>query len=76
MSILEKLKDGLINGYIDKNRLADEEYKPKLITNDAEKSEKVLTTLNQELLSCDSFYFNVAFVTLSGVTSLLNTFLN
>lgn len=26
MSILEKLKDGLINGYIDKNRLADEEY--------------------------------------------------
>lgn len=34
MSILEKLKDGLINGYIDKTKLAEEEYKPKLITND------------------------------------------
>lgn len=40
MSILEKLKDGLINGYIDKTRLAEEEYKPKLIINDVEKSEK------------------------------------
>lgn len=75
MSILEKLKDGLINGYIDKTRLAEEEYKPKLIINDVEKSEKVLTTLNQELLSCDRFYFNVAFVTSGGVTSLLNTFI-
>lgn len=41
------------------------------IYNDPAKETKVITTLSKNLESCDSFDFSVAFVSMSGVTALL-----
>lgn len=68
-----KLEKALQSGFINHKVMAIEQYKPRLIINDPEKGMKVLTSLISELKKCDSFYFSVAFITESGVTTLLNT---
>lgn len=68
-----KLEKALQSGFINHNVIATEEYKPKLIINDPDKGMKVLTSLTRELTKCDAFYFSVAFITESGVTTLLNS---
>ena len=66
--------DSLKTGYIDKSIESDISYVPEIITNDFNKPQKVLTTLINSLNNCESFFFNVAFLTKSGVISLFNTF--
>ena len=68
--LLESIKTGLINEDIE----SDIFFQPKIITNDYEKKEKVLASIDFLLQECDEFFFNVAFVTKSGVLSLFNTF--
>lgn len=46
----------------------------KLLTNVPERNEKVITSLEEELLDCDFFEMSVAFVTLSGIEALKSTF--
>ena len=67
--LLESLRTGLIN----KNIESEIAYQPKIITNDYRNNEKVLTSIDSLLQECEEFFFNVAFVTKSGVISLLNT---
>lgn len=64
---------GIYSGLIDKNSISLEQYRPRLLINDASKGQKVLTSLISELNQCDEFFFSVAFITESGVISLLNT---
>ncbi len=68
-----KLEKALQSGFINHKVMAIEQYKPRLIINDPEKGMKVLTSLLIELKKCDAFYFSVAFITESGVTTLLNS---
>lgn len=42
------------------------------VYNDATKETKVITTLSKNLKNCDTFCFSVAFISMSGVTALLN----
>ncbi|MDY0247520.1 MAG: DEAD/DEAH box helicase [Methanosarcina mazei] len=42
------------------------------VYNDPAKETKVITTLSKNLKKCDSFDFSVAFVSMSGITALLN----
>ena len=67
-----ELQSALIYGFIDGSIEAVESFKPKLLVNDNNRGEKVLTSLISELRTCDSFYMSVAFVTCSGVTVLLS----
>lgn len=73
METIEAIKAGLYSGLIDKNSIALEHYRPRLLVNDISKGQKVLTSLISELRQCDEFFFSVAFITESGVVSLLNT---
>jgi superfamily II DNA or RNA helicase len=73
MSFAKDLRRGIFNGYIDDEIQAIEAFKPKLIVNDIDRGEKVLTSIDDELKKCDEFWFSVAFVTTGGVTTLLNT---
>ena len=45
--------------------------KPKLLTNDYKKGQKVLTTIQEQLQSCKEFVFSVAFITNSGIATLI-----
>ncbi len=72
MAISERLEDGLRTGFIDCNLTSLERYHPKLLVNDHKRGMKVLTNIIDELHNCEEFYFSVAFITNSGVTSLIN----
>ena len=73
MSISSALKNGIEYGFLDSTVDADERYRPALLVNDAEKKEKVITSIVSELEKCDKFLFSVAFITEGGVISLIST---
>jgi superfamily II DNA or RNA helicase/SOS-response transcriptional repressor LexA len=70
----DKFKDSLVTGFIDKSLDSDALYRPELLVNRKIPRKKVLTTILKELENCESFYISVAFVTTSGVATLINTF--
>jgi len=71
--IRQELGQSLHTGFIDKVIHSNKDYCPQLLLNDKNAGVKVLTTIKKELLKCDHFWFSVAFVTGSGVMSLINT---
>ncbi len=62
----------LTSGFLDQSIQSSREYHPALLANNPEKQEKVLTTVQEQLLQCESFWVSVAFITTSGVASLIN----
>ena len=66
----------LRTGFMDRRAHPSAPYVPKLLYNDKEASENVLSTLESELRKCERFDMSVAFVTDSGVTVLMNTLLD
>ena len=69
----EEFGKSLGPGFIDKSIVSKKEYHPRLLTNDKSAGKKVLTTINAELKNCDAFWFSAAFVTTSGIATLINT---
>lgn len=69
-----RLVESLRTSFIDYSLQSDQMYRPQLVKNDYKNHEKVLTTLLSELDTCIEFYFSVAFITSSGLATLLNTF--
>jgi superfamily II DNA or RNA helicase/HKD family nuclease len=55
----------------DDNKDLKRRGKPKLLTNDYKKGQKVLTTIQKQLQSCKEFVFSVAFITNSGIATLV-----
>ncbi len=68
----KELSDSLHTGFIDINKTSNRKFVPQILVNDKNKQKKVLTTIENELLACDNFWFSVAFVTANGVMSLIN----
>jgi superfamily II DNA or RNA helicase len=71
---IEDFQKSLQTGFVDRGINSDVLYQPELLINQKEPKKKVLTTIIQELNNCDSFLISVAFVTTSGVATLINTF--
>ena len=67
------LQQSLHKGYISDVSESKLDLLPEFLTNDPVNHRKVLTTLLQELQTCEEFWFSVAFITTSGVASLINT---
>jgi HKD family nuclease len=67
------LKDSINTSFIDKNIDSTQEYQAKIIHNCKKSEEKVLYTLLRELETCEEFFFSVAFITNSGVATIINT---
>jgi len=72
--IIEEFKKSLETGFIDKLSVSEEFYQPELLVNQKTPPKKVLSAIIQELLNCEEFFISVAFVTSSGVATLINTF--
>ncbi len=70
---IEFLKRGLETAFIDYNVTSNLAYKPQFISNNYKDGRKVLSAIEDELLSCDEFCISVAFITMSGITPLLQT---
>lgn len=57
----DAMRDAILNGFEDQNYLGSEELGPKVLGNNHQ--EKIWLTLRQELYSCKSFTWAVAFIT-------------
>lgn len=66
------LVGSLYTGFINKLTPSKKEYLPEIISNDKIEGKKVLTTIIKELKSCEEYWFSVAFLTKSGVATLIN----
>ena len=67
------IRSGLETAYINGNVASELSYKSNFVSNNYNEGKKVLSVIEDELLKCDKFQISVAFITLGGVTPLLQT---
>ena len=72
-TILNEMRQGLETAYIDSAVSSDLAFRPQFVSNDYREGKKVLSSIEDELHSCDSFKISVAFITMSGIAPLLQT---
>lgn len=70
MNTIESFKRGLEKAFINRDIPAFETLTPSLLYNDAKQGQKVYLALEQELETCQSFSFSIAFITQSGLQLL------
>ena len=73
LNVNNEIQRGLITGHIDDTASSLYEYRSRLLLNSKENKCKVLTSIKNELINCDEFFFSVAFITNGGVSDLINT---
>ena len=71
--MIEELQKGIETAYIDGSIVSNSLYKPQFVANDYKEGKKVLSSIEDELLACDQFQISVAFITMGGITPLLQT---
>jgi superfamily II DNA or RNA helicase len=67
----EKIFKGLTTAFINGANESSLAYRPEFLSNDYERGQKVLVSIENELLNCERFYISVAFITDGGVESLI-----
>lgn len=70
---IKYLKNGLGTAFIDHSISSNLAYKPQFISNSYKEGRKVISSIEEELLACDEFCISVAFITMGGITPLLQT---
>ena len=68
-----QLEQGLQTAFIDSTVNSNLAYRPQFVSNNYKEGKKVISSIEDELLHCDKFQISVAFITMSGVTPLLQT---
>lgn len=67
------LRTALETAYINGATASSLAYRPQFVSNNHKEGKKVLSSVEDELLACDQFQISVAFITMSGITPLLQT---
>lgn len=70
---LTQLQEGLTTAYIDGTAAANLAYKPAFVSNNPDEGKKVISVIEDELMKCEQFQISVAFITMGGITPLLQT---
>jgi HKD family nuclease len=71
-NMLEDFQGSIQTSFFDKSVPSHWGYRSQLLTNQKHPTKKILTSIIQELDRCDSFYISVAFVTTSGIATIIN----
>ena len=71
---ITQLRQGLETAFIDQYTSSNLAYKPQFVSNNYREGRKVISSIEDELLSCEEFAISVAFITMGGITPLLQTF--
>ena len=69
MNFDSNILDGVKTAFISSDYKSSGEFKPKLLVNND--GGKVLNSIKEELNNCDEFFISVAFITMGGLTPLL-----
>ena len=67
----DEIKRGAHAAFIDSDYNSSFSYRPEFLSNDHRQGKKVLSSIEAELSNCDEFCISVAFITMSGITPLL-----
>ncbi|MBQ9141619.1 MAG: DEAD/DEAH box helicase [Lachnospiraceae bacterium] len=70
---LQEMRGGFETAFIDGAVASNLAYKPQFISNNYKQGKKVLSSIEDELLACDGFQISVAFITMGGITPLLQS---
>lgn len=70
---IAQLQRGLETAFLDQGVSSNLAYKPQFLSNNYKQGHKVLSSIEEELLRCGNFSISVAFITMSGITPLLQT---
>ena len=70
---IHQLQQGLYTAFIDANNSSNLAYRPQFVSNNYKEGRKVLSSIEDELLACQEFSISVAFITMGGITPLLQT---
>lgn len=73
MENFNEIRSGFETAYIDGSVASSLAYRPQFVSNNYKEGKKVLSSIEDELLKCDQFQISVAFITMSGITPLLQT---
>lgn len=73
IKVIKDLRDGFETAYINGSVASNLEYKPSFISNNPSEGKKVISSIEEELLRCERFQISVAFITMGGITPLLQT---
>lgn len=65
---IQQLTQGLQTAFIDQAITSNLAYKPQFVSNNYKEGRKVISSIEDELLSCNEFYISVAFITQGGIT--------
>ena len=69
------IQNAVTTGFVDDQFDSFLDYRPSILTNEPVINEKVLSTLLDELRTCESFFLSVAFITSSGIGKLFGALL-
>lgn len=69
----DNILQGAKTAFIDGDFNSTNDFKPKFLSNNF--NHKVLNSIKEELQNCDEFFISSAFITLGGLTPLLQDFL-
>lgn len=69
----KQLLESLQTGFISKNYHSINELAPTLLVNDYHKEKKILSSLIEELTTCEAFDFSVAFINNEGLAAIKQT---
>lgn len=67
------LRQGFETAFIDGGLQSNPDMQPQFVSNDYKQGRKVISSIEEELLACDEFCISVAFITIGGLTPLLQT---
>lgn len=73
MSNIDEVRLGFETAYIDGSVVSSDIYRPQFVSNNRKGGKKVLSSIEDEIMACDGFQISVAFITMSGITPLLQT---
>lgn len=68
-----EIQKGMNTAFVNSEFNSNLAYRPEFVYNDNKNGQKVFSSIEAELLSCDSFAISVAFITRGGITPLLQT---
>lgn len=71
--MINEMRQGFETAYINGSVVSNAAYRPQFVSNNHKEGKKVLSSIEDELLACDQFQISVAFITMSGITPLLQT---
>ena len=73
MDRVNEIRSGFETAYIDGSVASSMAYKPQFLSNNYKEGKKVISSIEDELMACEQFQISVAFITMGGITPLLQT---